>query len=71
MSKLSWKTDFNISSYRNKVLDLGGVEEVSGTNFGENRAIVGQPVGVFYLAEFAGIDENTGNELIYDLGEIL
>tara|TARA_B100000242_G_scaffold219167_1_gene160346 strand:+ start:1618 stop:4650 length:3033 start_codon:yes stop_codon:yes gene_type:complete len=67
LSKLSWKTDFNISSYRNKVLDLGGVEEVSGTNFGENRAIVGQPVGVFYLAEFAGIDENTGNELIYDL----
>ena len=46
-SKLSWKTDFNISTYKNKVLDLGGVEEVSGTNFGENRAIVGQPVEYF------------------------
>ena len=30
-------------------------------------AIVGEPVGVFYLTEFAGIDPNTGKELIYDL----
>ena len=65
--QLKWKTELNISSYVNKVLDLGGATEVSGTNYGENRAIVGEPVGVFYLAEFAGIDPNTGKELIYDL----
>ncbi|MEC8610755.1 MAG: SusC/RagA family TonB-linked outer membrane protein [Bacteroidota bacterium] len=65
--KLKWKTEFNISHYTNKVLSLGGLEEVSGTNYGENRAIVGQPVGVFFLAEFAGIDEETGQEMIYDL----
>ena len=64
---LKWKTEFNISSYSNKVLDLGGVNEVSGTNFGENRAIVGQPVGVFFIAEYAGIDVENGDELIYDL----
>ena len=65
--QLKWKTELNISSYVNKVLDLGGSTEVSGTNYGENRGIVGEPVGVFYLAEFAGIDPNTGKELIYDL----
>ncbi len=66
-SKLKWKTNFNISHYTNEVLDLGGVNEVAGTNYGENRAIVGQPVGVFFLAEFAGVDTETGEELIYDL----
>ena len=66
-NKLKWKTDFNISKYKNEVLDLGDAKEISGTNFGENRAIVGQPVGVFFLAEFAGIDPTTGDELIYDL----
>ena len=33
----------------------------------ENRAIVGEAVGVFFLAEYAGIDPETGEELIYDL----
>ena len=66
-SKLRWKTNLNISHYKNEVLDLGGVNEVEGTNYGENRAIVGQPVGVFFLAEFAGIDPETGEELIFDL----
>ncbi|GIS08416.1 MAG: SusC/RagA family TonB-linked outer membrane protein [Flavobacteriales bacterium] len=66
-SKFKWKTNFNISHYTNEVLDLGGVNEVAGTNYGENRAIVGQPVGVFFLAEFAGIDPETGEELIFDL----
>ena len=66
-SKFKWKTNFNISHYTNEVLGLGGVNEVEGTNYGENRAIVGQPVGVFFLAEFAGIDPVTGEELIFDL----
>ena len=50
-----------------KFLTLEEATEVSGTNYGENRNIVGEPVGVFYLAEFIGIDPNTGKELIYDL----
>lgn len=66
-SKLSWKTDFNISAYQNKITDLGDVEEVSGSNYGENRAIVGYPVGMFMLAEYAGIDAETGEIMIYDL----
>ena len=67
LKKLQWKTDFNISHYTNQVLSLGDLEEVSGTNYGENRAIVGQPVGVFFLAEYAGVDEESGQEMIYDL----
>ena len=43
----------NTNQLKNEVLDLGDAKEISGTNFGENRAIVGQPVGVFFLAEFA------------------
>jgi TonB-linked SusC/RagA family outer membrane protein len=65
--KLGWKTDFNIAAYQNKITDLGDVEEVSGTNYGENRAIVGYPVGIFMLAEYAGIDPESGEILIYDL----
>ena len=38
-SKFKWKTNFNISHYTNEVLDLGGVNEVAGTNYGENRAL--------------------------------
>ena len=66
-SKFKWRTDLNFSAYTNKVLNLGGLNEVSGSNFGENRSIVGEPVGVFYMAEFAGIDPGTGEEMIYDL----
>ena len=42
--QLKWKTELNINGYVNEVLDLGGATEVSGTNYGENRAIVGEPV---------------------------
>ncbi len=51
---------------RNKVLDLGGVAQVYGTGPNRNRAIVGQPIGVYWLAEYAGVDPATGNPMIYD-----
>jgi TonB-linked SusC/RagA family outer membrane protein len=65
-SKFQWRTTLNFGFNRNKVTDLGGVPEVQGTNYGDNRAIVGQPVGVWYLAEYAGVDKNTGLMMIYD-----
>lgn len=64
---IKWRTDLTLSTYSNKIIDLKGLTEVEGSNFGENRAIEGQPVGAFYMAEYAGIDPETGLEMIYDL----
>ena len=66
-SKLVWKTTLNLSNNKNEVTNLGGVAEVGGTNFGNNYAIVGQPVGVWDLAKYAGINSETGQIMIYDL----
>ena len=63
-SKFQWRTTVNFGLNRNKVTDLGGVPEVSGTNYGDNRAIVGQPVGIWYLAQYAGVDKQTGLMMI-------
>ncbi|MFY0687261.1 MAG: TonB-dependent receptor [Cyclobacteriaceae bacterium] len=52
----SWYTDFNISMNRNKITDLGGDNLISGVNtFRE-----GEPMGVFYMPEFLGVDPLTG-----------
>lgn len=63
--KFKWSTDFSFSHSRNKVLDLQG-QEVSGTNFGDNRAIEGQPIGAWLLVRFYGVDPATGDELWLD-----
>jgi TonB-linked SusC/RagA family outer membrane protein len=65
-SKFQWKTVMNFALNRNKVTDLGGVSQVFGTGPNRNRAIVGYPVGVYWLAPYAGVDPATGNPLIYD-----
>lgn len=65
-SKVQWKTNFNIASNQNKVTNLGGVAEVGGTNYGNNAAVVGQPVGVWLLAQYAGVNPETGQIMIYD-----
>lgn len=65
-SKFQWKTVLNFGLNRNKVTDLGGVAQVFGTGPNRNRAIVGQPIGVYWLAQYAGVDPATGNPLIYD-----
>jgi TonB-linked SusC/RagA family outer membrane protein len=65
-SKFQWKTTLNFGLNRSKVTDLGGVAQVEGTGPNRNRAIVGQPIGVYWLAQYAGVDPATGNPLIYD-----
>lgn len=65
-SKLQWKTTLNIATNQNKVTNLGGVYSIGGTNYGNNAAVVGYPVGVWLLAQYAGIDPQTGQVLIYD-----
>ncbi len=60
VGELKWNTSFNIATNQNKVTNLGG--QILGTN-DLNRAIEGQPIGVFYGRQFAGADPNTGDAL--------
>ncbi|MFC0517569.1 SusC/RagA family TonB-linked outer membrane protein [Mucilaginibacter angelicae] len=67
---VNWSTSVNFSINRNKVTDLKG-QVILGAGDQVNRAIEGQPLGVFYTAEFAGADPANGDALYYkntDLG---
>ena len=49
----TWRTDFNISHVKNKITDLGGLDQlvsptIDGRNGLNNYAIVGQPLISFY-----------------------
>lgn len=62
----TWNSSFNISFNRNKITDLDG--QVLTGGLGYNRALEGQPIGVFYGREYAGVDRETGSALfnVYD-----
>ncbi len=63
----SWRTNFNISFNRTHIVDLGGLspEAVSGGG-GDVQLYTGRQGPVYYLLEWAGVDPETGMELIYD-----
>ncbi|WDF76777.1 TonB-dependent receptor [Mucilaginibacter sp. KACC 22773] len=68
--EVTWSTSFNFSVNRNKITDLKG-QVITGSGDGVNRAVEGQPLGVFYTVEFAGADPANGDALYYkntDLG---
>jgi TonB-linked SusC/RagA family outer membrane protein len=58
---LRWTSSFNFSRNKNKVTNLGG--QVLGSDV--NKAMEGQPLGVFYTREFAGADPANGDALYY------
>lgn len=55
----SWRTDFNISSNKNTVKNLGGLPPLI---VGVNAFLENESAGVFYMREFVGIDDE-GNAL--------
>jgi len=57
-----WTTDFNISFNRNKIIDINGPEI---TPNGINYVIEGQPIGVFKLRKYAGVDPDNGDAIYY------
>lgn len=59
-----WTTELAIAHNKNTVLSLGGAKVSSHPNI---AVYEGKPLGVFYLAEYAGVDPVTKEELIYDL----
>jgi TonB-linked SusC/RagA family outer membrane protein len=59
-----WSTSLNVANNKNKVTDIqkqvieGGIRSMS-------RVMEGQPVGVFYTVEYAGVDKENGDALFY------
>ncbi|MEM9896841.1 MAG: hypothetical protein AAF789_10765 [Bacteroidota bacterium] len=58
-SDFSWTTDINLSSNQNKIISLSNEQAVVGVN----AFLEGQPAGVFFMREFAGVDPETGDAL--------
>lgn len=68
---IRWSTDLNLSSNRNKVVELATNEplyagyEASGVT-ATNVVLPGQPLGTFWGLKFLGVDPATGNALYED-----
>ncbi|TDE18628.1 SusC/RagA family TonB-linked outer membrane protein [Dyadobacter psychrotolerans] len=58
-----WNTSFNISTNKNKVVSVP--EVIQGGQSSMSRVMEGQPVGVFYTVEYAGVDPANGDALFY------
>lgn len=71
----TWNTEFNISHNRNEIRKLlnniPGQQVPYVLDAGTNRLAVGQPIGVYTLPVWAGVDPNTGNELIYEVDQTI
>ncbi len=59
---LKWRTSFNAATNANKILNLQG-QVITGGFL--NRAVEGQPLGVFVGPEYAGVDPANGDALYY------
>ncbi len=58
---LTWNTNFNISFNKNKVTNLN--DQIIQT--GNWRAMEGQPIGIFWMPVYAGVDPDNGDALFY------
>ncbi|WP_266364456.1 SusC/RagA family TonB-linked outer membrane protein [Tellurirhabdus rosea] len=59
---LRWSTSLNFSTNRNKITDLQD-QVIEGGLSSMSRAVEGQPLGVFFTAEYAGVDPANGDAL--------
>lgn len=64
VGKFNWNTSLNLATNRNKVLDIRG-QIIEGGVRNMNRVMEGQPIGVFFTTEYAGVDPSNGNALFY------
>lgn len=62
VGEFSWSSSFNFARNRNKIVNLNG-NVIEGGYL--NRAVEGQPIGVFYGIEYAGVDPANGDALYY------
>lgn len=59
-----WTTSFNAATNQNKITNLQSQIIEGGIN-AMSRAVEGQPLGVFFTQEYAGVDPANGNALWY------
>jgi TonB-linked SusC/RagA family outer membrane protein len=64
VGEFKWKTSFNAARNINVVTDLNGQIIEAGLN-NMSRAVEGQPLGVFFTAEYAGVNPENGDALWY------
>jgi TonB-linked SusC/RagA family outer membrane protein len=60
-----WNSSFNIAFNKNKIKNING-QIIEGGSFFYTRAMEGQPIGVFYMQKFIGVDPATGDALYLD-----
>jgi TonB-linked SusC/RagA family outer membrane protein len=60
--KFIWTTDFNISFNKNEIVNINGPEITPNSI---NYVIEGQPIGVFNIVKYAGVDPDNGDALYY------
>jgi len=62
-----WSTDFNITSIKNKVLEVGtATPDALDGGFGDIRVVEDYPVGVNYIVRFSHVDPATGRPVYLD-----
>lgn len=64
VGQFKWKTSINASTNTNKITNLQG-QVIEGGLSNMSRAVEGQPLGVFYTVEYAGVDPANGDALFY------
>ncbi len=62
VGNFEWSTSLNFARNLNKITDLQG--QVIEGGF-VNRAVEGEPIGVFFAPEYAGVDPDNGDALYY------
>lgn len=66
-----WTSDFNIAFNDNKIVKLNTSNESDTAAFSTTVRIVGQPLGQWYLPQYAGVDIATGSSLYFtETGEL-
>ncbi|WP_420147978.1 SusC/RagA family TonB-linked outer membrane protein [Spirosoma sp.] len=59
-----WTTNLNLATNRNKITNLQS-QVIEGGFQAMSRAVEGQPLGVFFTREYAGVDPANGDALWY------
>ena len=63
---IEWTSNFNLSYNKNTITNLGGQTIIDeGSSRFMNVVMVDKPIGVFYGAEYAGVDPDNGDALWY------
>lgn len=63
--KFSWTTSFNVAYNQNEVISLADGQTIIDDGSNMNVVKVGEPIGAFFGAEYAGVDPDNGDALWY------